>query len=233
MTALSKRATARPAPGAETEAGLLDQARRGDEAAIRQLVRQLNPRLFRVARGIVASDAEAEEVVQETYLVAFTRLAEFEGRARFATWITRIAINNARMQRRRARPPQEDYDTVTETEDTRIVPFPGQHAEWPETSADRTRTRGLLEAAVAELPPELRLPFLMHEVEGLAIAEVAHDIGLNPITVRTRLFRARRRLRRILETRIGGGFDKLFPFDGERCTRMADRVIAGLRERRT
>lgn len=231
MTALSKRAPARPAPDAETEASLLAAIRAGDEAAIRQTIRQLNPRLFRVARGIVESDAVAEEVVQETYLVAFTRIAEFEGRARFATWITRIAINTAKMQRRRAR-PQEEYDTVTENEDTRIVPFPGQHQEWPETSAGRTRTRGLLEAAVAELPTELRLPFLMHEVEGLALAEVAHDIGLNPITVRTRLFRARRRLRRIIETKVDGGFDKLFPFDGKRCADMADRVIAGLKERR-
>ncbi|MCR8725548.1 RNA polymerase sigma factor [Frigidibacter sp. ROC022] len=230
MNAVPALSTAAPAPGAVPEAELVAAAREGDEPAVRELIRRLNPRLFRIARGIVASDAEAEEVVQDSYLAAFTRLAEFENRARFSTWITRITINNARMLARRAR-PQEGYDTVTETESPQILAFPGRNAETAEGSLGRSQIRHLLETAIAELPPELRLPFLLHETEGLKLREIAEDLSLNPITVKTRLFRARRRLRRALESRIDGGFESVFPFDGARCATMADRVVAELKKR--
>ncbi|WP_323764111.1 RNA polymerase sigma factor [Marinovum sp.] len=210
-----------------SEAELVEGARAGNEVAIRELVRRLNPRLFRVARGIMPSDTDAEEVVQEAYLNAFSRLAQFDGRARFSTWITRIAINAARMRLRRAR-FEEDYDTVNETETDAVIAFPGQHQERPETALGRSQVRDLLETAIAALPSDLRLPFLLREVEGMTLRDIAEDLSLNAITVRTRLFRARRRLRAILEARIEGGFDQAFPFAGTRCAGMADRVIAEL-----
>lgn len=231
MTALPKRTELSTAHTMLSEAELVAAARIGDEAAVRALVQRFNPRLFRVARGIVRNDAEAEEVVQDSYLTAFTRLDEFEGRSRFSTWITRITINNARMRLRGAH-QQEEYDTVTETENSRIVAFPGQNPESPETSLGRSQARHLLEAAIADLPQDLRLPFLMHEAQGLKLREIADDLSLNLITVRTRLFRARRRLRKSLEAKLDGGFESVFPFDGARCANMADRVVAGLNARR-
>ena len=91
-------------------------------------------------------------------------------------------------------------------------------------------THAELEAnALTALPPELRLVFLLREAEGLAVAAIARDLALNPITVRTRLFRARRLLRSALEARLQGGFAAVFPFDGARCAHMADRVVAALR----
>lgn len=215
------------------EAELVMFARQGSEAAVRELVRRLNPRLFRVARGIVASDADAEDVVQETYLKAFAQLDRFRGEARFSTWITRIAINTARMQIRSAR-PQEEYDTVAEGENptSSILAFPGQAPDRPEAALGRAQIRALLEDAVAALPSELRLPFLMREAENMSVLTIARLLSLNPITVKTRLFRARRRLRAAVEDRIQGGFDAIFPFDGARCADMADRVIAGLEARR-
>lgn len=224
------RASVRPrdtlAPPSEAE--LVADARAGHEPAVRELIRRLNPRLFRVARGILASDSEAEDVVQETYVTAFTRLGDFEGRARFSTWITRIAMNCARMRLRKAR-PQEEYDTVQDRDAADVLAFPGQHQELPEAALGRAQLRGLLEAAIAELPSDLRLPFLLHEVDGLKIREIARDVGLNPITVRTRLFRARRRLRDRLNSRLENGFTSAFPFDGARCARLADRVSARVR----
>ena len=217
--------------GASTpEAELVTGAKEGDESAVRELVRRMNPRLFRIIRGIVASDAEAEEVVQETYLTAFTRLDTFRGEARFSTWITRIAINNARMQVRRAR-PQEEYNTVVEDENpvTSIFAFPGQNPDQPEAALGRAQLRVLLEDAVAHLPTDLRLPFLMREAENMSILTIARDLSLNPITVKTRLFRARRRLRIALQDRIQGGFSAIFPFDGARCVGMANRVVAELK----
>ena len=214
----------------QDEWALVAAARDQDEAAVRELIRRLNPRLFRVARGIVASDAEAEEVVQEAYLAAFTRIAEFRGEARFSTWITRIAFNIALMQVRRER-PQEEYDTVAEddTIGSRVLTFPGQQPDRPDAALGRVQMRGLLEEAVSALPSNLRLPFLMHEAEGMSVLAIARDLSLNPVTVKTRLFRARRRLRKVLEQRLQGGFDAVFPFEGARCAGMADRVVGRLK----
>ncbi|GMG81634.1 RNA polymerase sigma factor [Paralimibaculum aggregatum] len=215
-----------------TEAALVAAARKRDEAAIRELIRRLNPRLFRVARGIARSDAEAEEIVQESYLAAFGGLAAFRGEARFSTWITRIAVNAALQRRRRAQadPAHEGYDTVTESDVTRdtVLPFPGGGAAQPEAEAGRRQVREMLEQAVAELPPELRIVFLLREAEGMSTLAVARDLALNPVTVKTRLFRARQRLRRAIERRLQGGFDAIFPFAGRRCAALADRVIAAL-----
>lgn len=212
------------------EAELVTAAKAGNERAVRELVRRMNPRLFRVARGIVPTDAGAEDVVQQTYLKAFTQLDNFRAEARFSTWITRIAINTALMHLRRAR-PQEAYDTVAEDENpTRsILAFPGQQPDRPEAALGRAQMRTLLEEAIAGLPADLRLPFLLRESENMSILAIARDLSLNPITVKTRLFRARRRLRSALEDRIQGGFDSIFPFDGARCAGMADRVVAVLK----
>jgi RNA polymerase sigma-70 factor (ECF subfamily) len=197
---------------------------------VRELIRRLNPRLFRVARGLLDSDAEAEEVLQEAYLAAFTRVGEFRGEARFTTWVTRIVLNAARMRRRGAR-VMEEYDTVAEdrTAEGRVLAFPGQRAEGPEAELGRAQLRGLLERAVSGLPSDLRLVFLLREAEGLSVLAIARDLRLNPITVKTRLFRARRHLRATLEAQMRGGFEAVFPFDGARCSGMADRVMAELR----
>ena len=210
------------------EEALVAWARDKDEAAVRELVRRLNPRLFRVARGLL--DSDAEEAVQEAYLTAFSRLGEFRGEARFSTWVTRITVNAAGMRRRQAR-PQEEYDTVTETEREapRILAFPEAEPVNPEAVLGRSQLRGLLEAAVGELPPDLRLVFLLREAEGLGVLIIGRDLGLNPTTVKTRLFRARRHLRATLEARMRGGFEAAFPFDGARCAQMAERVVADLR----
>ncbi len=212
------------------EADLVAAARRHDEDAVRELVRRLNPRLFRVACGVVGSEAEAEEVVQDAYLHAFTRLAEFRGEARFSTWVTRIALNAARM-RRRAKRPQEEYDTVADDPgvQNRVLAFPSADPVQPDAALGRMQIRGLLEQAIAELPAEFRLVFLLREAEGMSVMAIARDLDLNPITVKTRLFRARRRLRAVLETRLRGGFEQVFPFGGRRCAAMTDRVVRGLR----
>lgn len=231
MTAQPDHKTAALPDPTTPEAMLVTRAQQGDEPAIRELIRRMNPRLFRIARGIVASDADAEEVVQESYLKAFTRLDSFRAEARFSTWIIRITINSARMKLRASR-PEEAYDTVTETRTApgSILAFPGQDANMPDAQLGRTQIRALLESTVAQLPSDLRLPFLMREAENMSVRAIARDLSLNPITVKTRLFRARRRLRAALEERIHGGFDAIFPFDGARCADMADRVLAGLRQ---
>ncbi|AZT83424.1 RNA polymerase sigma factor [Marinobacter sp. NP-4(2019)] len=205
---------------------LVDLARKGHENAIREIIRRMNPRLFRIARGIVDNDSEAEEVVQETYLIAFTRIDEFRGEAKLATWITRIALNAAKMRLRKVR-PTEEYDSVNEPLDpgVSVVAFPGSRVSSPESEHGRAQFREFLESAVSQLPGHLRLTFVLREAEGMSVAAIAEDLGISAVTVKTRLFRARRHLKRILEARIKGGFDSVFPFDGVRCARMADSVV--------
>ena len=210
-----------------SEGDLLAAAAALTEAAVRELVRRNNPRLFRIARGIVSTDAEAEDVVQETYLSAFRHLGGFQGSSTFTTWITRIAINNALMHRRRKR-PEGEYDTVIENDVSSVLPFPGQVPETAESQLGRNQFRRLLEEMVDGLPDELRLVFVLSETEGMTQKEIARELELNPITVKTRLFRARRWLRQDLERRVKGGFDVIYPFDGARCANMADRVVRGL-----
>lgn len=218
-----------PACGPDTpEAQLLAAAAARSEAAVRELIRRNNPRLYRIARSILASDAEAEDVVQDSYLAAFTHLDSFRGGATFSSWITRIAINNALMRLRRKR-PEEEYDSVNESDRMSVLPFPGQPPETAETQLGRRELRHLLEAAVTGLPPDLRLVFVLSESEGMAVREIARALDLNPITVKTRLFRARRWLRADLERRVKGGFDAIFPFGGQRCAAMAGRVVNRLK----
>ncbi|WP_440997559.1 sigma-70 family RNA polymerase sigma factor [Arhodomonas sp. SL1] len=114
-----------------------------------------------------------------------------------------------------------------------MPPFPGQTPETPKAALGRSQFRALLEKAIGGLPPELRLVFTLREAEGMTIQAIAEDLRLSPVTMKTRLFRARRQLRRTQERHIiNGGFERLFPFVGARCTRMADRVIDALRRRR-
>lgn len=210
------------------EAALLALARQHDADAARELIRRLNPRLYRVARGMMASNAEAEEVVQDAYLAAFTRLEQFRGQSAFATWVTRITINAARMRLRRTAAP-EHYDTVNEVEPaaTAVLPYP--RPETAEMTFARCELRRMLEEVVADLPPDLRLVFLLRETEGLSVLEISRAISLNPITVKTRHFRARLRLRKALEGRLKGGFDAVFPFDGARCQRLTLAVLERLK----
>src|SRR5699024_7567852 len=122
--------------------------------------------------------------VQETYLVAFTRLDTFREEARFSTWVTRIALNAAKMRGRRAR-VHEEYDTVTEAnapEDT-VLAFPGGSTGQPDAVLGQHQVRELLERAVAELPPDLRLVFLLRESEGMSTLAIARDLAINPVTV--------------------------------------------------
>jgi RNA polymerase sigma-70 factor, ECF subfamily len=206
----------------ESEAELIAAARNRDEAAIRALIKANNQRLFRVARAVLRSDAEAEDVVQATYVKAFTKLDSFRGDSAFSTWLTRIALNEALGRKRRQRPTVD----ITTMEDTaEVIAFPGAS---PEAEAGRSQLRDMLAAAIDKLPEPFRLVFVLREIEELDIAETAVFLGIKPETVKTRLFRARRLIREALSERIAPALADVFPFDGVKCTNLADRVIAEL-----
>ena len=216
------------------ERDLVARARKRDKAAIRTIVRQNNRRLFRVARSILKDDWEAEDVVQEAYVRGFSRLDEFEGRSKLSTWLTRIVVNEALMRLRRRRPDFTDLATlenVSAEDQAKVVPFPLNAAQPnPERAMAQTEINSMLEKAIDALPDVYRIVLVARVIEEMSVDETAALYGLKPETVKTRLHRARALLRQDLEQKFGPLITQTFPFDGARCERMADRVIARLGE---
>jgi RNA polymerase sigma-70 factor (ECF subfamily) len=216
------------------ERDLIARAERREEAAIRAIIQANNRRLFRIARSIVRDDGEAEDVLQEAYLKAFRSLAQFRQEARLATWLTRIVLNEA-MQRRRRRTETPVADTAYPAGRTaKVIPFPhsdplsGQPAIDPERAMAQSEICQLLERAIDDLPDDFRTILIARTLEGLSIEETAEMLDLNPATVKTRLHRARELLRASLAEHLEPLFADTFPFDGKRCERLTNAVVARL-----
>jgi RNA polymerase sigma-70 factor (ECF subfamily) len=221
-------AAARPDLQALDDPALVGLAAAGNEGATRVLIRRHNQRLFRVARAVLRDDAEAEDVVQETYVRAFSNLAAFRGEARLSTWLTRICVNEALGRVRRRRPTIEFSEAGPEL--GQVLMFPSMSIEPdPETETARSQMQRFLEEAVDALPEPFRLVFILRDVEGLNVEETAGHLAIREETVKTRLHRARRLMRATIEKRLSASFAEIFPFDGKRCAGMADRVIERLR----
>ena len=212
---------------------LVAMARNGDESAVRTLVARHNQRLFRVARGVVRNDPEAEDVVQAAYVRAFTSLESFRGEAQLSTWLTRIALNEALGRVRRRRPMAELAELDAGSNEGRLIMFPSSlMPASPETEAARGQVRHVIEAAVDRLPELFRIVFILRDVEGLSTEETAAQLSIKAETVKTRLHRARKLMRAAIAERLSTAFGDIFPFDGARCADMADRVVERLREER-
>jgi RNA polymerase sigma-70 factor (ECF subfamily) len=183
---------------------------------------------FTGLRGILRNDAEAEDVVQETYVRAFTHLAGFRGGSRLATWLARIAINEALGRLRQDRSALEHSLQPHGGIDAEIIPFPLATTDDPEKSMAQREIREVVEGAIDELPDGFRLVFIARVVEGLNLEETADLLGLKPETVKTRLHRARAMLRDNVERKIGPVVLEAFPFAGQRCARLTNAVLQRL-----
>jgi RNA polymerase sigma-70 factor (ECF subfamily) len=199
------------------ESDLIRRARAREEDAIRAIIQRHNRRLYRIARGILRDDAEAEDALQDAYLKAFSHLGGFRGEAGIGTWMSRIVINEA-LARLRRRRPTVDWSTIGS----------GGARPDPERALAQSQIRRLLEEAIDRLPEEFRLVLLSRAVEEMSIEETAATLGILPETVKTRLHRARRQLRSALEAQIGPILKDVFPFEDPRCRRVADAVMQGL-----
>jgi RNA polymerase sigma-70 factor (ECF subfamily) len=209
-----------------TDEDLVNLARARDEAAVRAITTRYNRRLFRIARSILRNDAEAEDVVQETYVRAFTGLDMFRGDAAFGTWITRIAMNEALGRLRRLRPTVEWETYGANCNQAEIIHFPASAvSNDPEKTMAQSEVRAVLEQAIDELPDAFRAVFVARIVEGMSVEETADLFGLQPATVKTRLHRARLLLREELDKQLGPALTSSFPFDGQRCDRMTETVV--------
>ena len=203
---------------------------RGHNEAFRHLMQRSNQRLFRIARGVLNDDAEAEDVVQSSYLHAYEKLATFRGDANVLTWLTRIVLNEAygRLRERKSTVAVELLDAGAKGEE-KVMQFPAKYAgEDPASTVARAQTRHLLEQAVAALPEAFRLVFILRDIEECSTEEAAATLGIRVETVKTRLHRARRLLRVALHDSLRASLGDTFAFLGARCARMTDGVMKKL-----
>ena len=204
---------------------LVDLIREGKTEAFGTIMRRNNRRLFRLARAVLGNDHEAEEVVQETYVRAFAALDDWRGDSSLATWLSRIALNEALGLVRRRRNTVA-FEEIADATPAATSPFEYLLRPSPEADAARSEIRALLEREIDRLPPEFRSVFVMRAVELLTVEETAAALNILPITVRTRFFRARRMLRKSLGERFARAFEESFPFAGARCDRLIESVLA-------
>ena len=201
-----------------------------DPAAVRLITARNNQRMFRTAWSILKSRSEAEEAVQSAYLRAFAAARDFEGRSSLSTWLTRIVINEALGRKRAARRRLANLDgtSVAVLDEYREKLMRGSTTTQPDGAIARDQIRRMLETAIAALPEPFRLVFVLREVEGLGVEEAAEALGVAPATVKTRHFRARRRLQEALAPELKGALSGAFPFAGPDCEAMTERVLAAL-----
>jgi RNA polymerase sigma-70 factor (ECF subfamily) len=193
------------------ETALVARAQQGDSQALAAIVAAHQDTVYHVALRMCGNAQDAEETLQETFLSALTALPKFEGRARFSTWLYRIASNACLMRRRAAaQQPEvvalEPGDETGAERDHNDAP-PRYFVDWsglPEAALLDAELHGALEAAIAALPPDLRIVFLWRDLEGLSTAETAEVLGISEANVKVRLHRARRQLRTTLAGYLAG-----------------------------
>lgn len=212
-----------------SDADLAARACARDAAAVRLITIRNNQRLFRAAWSILKSRAEAEEVVQEAYLKAFTGKAPFSGRASLSTWLTQITINEALACKRaaKARKRALDLADVAQIEEYREK-FMSTPAPQPEAALVRAELAKTLEAAIARLPEAFRTVLILRDVEDMSVEEAAQALGINPATIKTRHLRARRLLQKELDPDLANALSETVRFAGADCECMTARAVAAL-----
>jgi len=205
----------------------------GDKDAFELLMRRHNQMLYRTARSILKDDAEAEDAVQEAWLLAYRAIGNFRGDAKLSTWLVRIVVNEAISRRRKRSRGAEVIQLNGETQEDREAVEENVNQtlpEQPEHAARRAQTRRLLEAKIDELPDAFRTVFVLRALEELSVEEAAVALGIPEATVRSRFFRARALLREALSKEIDLAYGDAFAFAGARCDRIVAGVLAKLEE---
>lgn len=224
------RPTQRPAlSDATSDLALAQRAAGGDDAAFETIMRRHNRLLFRTARSVLKSDAEAEDALQEAYLRAWRALASYRADSTLSTWLVRIVINEALGRLRRSSAQVIPLDTAMESTDPDTKEsLHDDPDQGPERAAMRAQVRRLIEARIDSLPEAFRTVFMLRAVEEWSVEEVSTALQLPEATVRTRHFRARSLLREGLSRDVDLAIGDAYSFDGARCDRIVATVLARL-----
>ena len=210
-----------------TDEHVVERVLAGETALYEIVMRRYNQRLYRVVISILRDRDEAEDVLQDAYVRAYQHLSQFEGRASFSTWLTRIAVHEA-LARLRSRSRMLQLGTETDEEDIPVDSMPVSVD--PEETASRAELARLLEHSLMNLPEQYRTVLMLRDVEELSTSETAEALGLTEENVKVRLHRGRSLLRRDLLERVGTTAREAFPFMGQRCDRDVHRVFVSLSE---
>ena len=200
----------------------------GETSLFEILMRRYNQRLYRVARGILRDDSEAEDVMQDAYVRAYEHLNQFAGRAAFSTWLTRIAIHEA-LARKRRRGRMEELDALPSNGD--FMAILKSSTPSPEAGTATAQAHELLEQAIDHLPEAYRTVVMLREVEEMSVAETAASLDVSDGVVKTRLHRAHAMLRKDLYAQAKGRVTDLYQFHAVRCDRVVKAVFARIKEK--
>jgi RNA polymerase sigma-70 factor, ECF subfamily len=182
----------------EDEPILVAAAKAGDISAFETLVGRYERKIFRLAQNITQNREDAEDTMQEAFLKAYQHLGEFQGNSRFYTWLVRIAVNQALMKLRKRRPNQVSLDEEIETGEESM---PREVEDWgpsPEDKYEQSEMGTILSDTIADLDPSFRIVFQLRDIEELSTEETADVLGLSVPAVKSRLLRARLKLRQKL-----------------------------------
>jgi len=204
-----------------TDEEVVERVRAGDTALYELLVLRHNQRIYRVALSIVRNSAEAEDVMQDAYVRAFAHLDQFEKRAQFGAWLTRIAVNEALARLRKQQRTQPLADDGGEGE----YAMPTNYRSNPEEHTSNAELGRILEETLLSLPEQYRAVVMLRDVEEMSTAETAEALGLTEENVKVRLHRGRAILRESISDRVGTTAREAFPFMGTRCARMIALVM--------
>jgi RNA polymerase sigma-70 factor (ECF subfamily) len=202
MSATPQRPLAGTVPD-DGERALVAAAKSGDTGAFEELVNRYERKIFRLAMNVTQNREDAEDVMQEAFLKAYTHLGDFQGDSRFYTWLVRIAVNEGLMKLRKRRPGQVSLDEQLETEDDLIIRELQDWGPSPEERLAQTQMREILNGAIGDLDEEYRVVFQLRDVEQFSTEETAELLNLSVPAVKSRLLRARLRLRQKLNRYFG------------------------------
>jgi RNA polymerase sigma-70 factor, ECF subfamily len=206
----------------DTDEEIVQKVLAGEKSLFETLMRRHNQRLYRVARSILRNDNEAEDLIQDTYVRAYSHLDQFSGRSKFSTWLTKIAFYEALARKRKS------YRFVSmnhgEEGDQDMERFASSVKD-PENNLIKLQMKEILESAVDSLPEKYRIVFILREIEEMSTEETSDCLGIGIETVKSRLFRARAMLRQEIDARTAGVTRSLFQFGAERCDRVVSKVL--------
>jgi RNA polymerase sigma-70 factor (ECF subfamily) len=204
---------------------VVERVRLGETALFEVLMRRHNTRLYRAVRAVMRDEHEVEDVMQQAYFNAYMHLHQFAGRARFSTWLTRIAVHEAFSRGRRKGVLMETGTADSEGREDRDAALASTEPS-PEHRAFSSELHVLLEDAIDALPEGYREVFMLREIEEMPTAEVAEALDLSEEAVKTRLHRARGLMREHLYQRTGAAASRAFQFQAPRCDRVVAAVFA-------
>jgi RNA polymerase sigma-70 factor, ECF subfamily len=208
---------------------IVERVLAGETALFEAIMRRHNQRLYRAARAILRDDSQAEDVVQDAYVRAYEHLRQFAGRASFAAWLIRIAVNEG-LARLRSRKRYDEQISEDEGEGDRMDRFASSMPD-PEQEASTLEVRRLLDVSIEGLPDSSRAVFVLRDVEGMSTAETADALGITEENVKVRLHRARALLRKTLYLHVSAEAKHAFVFHAVRCDRVVRNVFARIEGR--